>query len=533
MSELQALNLEYFDPRDDKVVKKIFISNANAYHTKEIIRNIHKINKDENSKIAYEIFSTLEENHFELTNVKKLSIKDEDFLLQVSQCDIIVCDIQKSKNQLEEAKMIVKYLEENLENGIEFNLTLILISTIMTWARTPKNIEEITTDRHYRKRRPHPCFNQHLIVERRVLNLQKKYKNPIKSFVVCPGIIYGEEEDIFHYIFKNCYFNNPQTDIFLPGSNKLPMIYIHDFAKFIIQIISKSQDESANYLLAVQPEPLSAKQIVESFITSMGGEEMRVRICEKEEIFLMNEDMMTQRVFDHLTLDLNIQSELLNFDFEISGKNFVDKIPKIISEYYNSRELRPVKILIDGSPFAYQNDLAKIISDFYHVHHVRNKCFLKNFITRLKKKIDSAMNYQVKMGDIAWKLDEEVECPMMMLKAQNNINAWNEKIEEIQIILGDSEEVFFEDKKHLIKKRLSSHACIKNQGYVMNGFELDSEKASFLFLDENEDFNELKPDIVIILNRAMDIDPECLEIEGFDENDEDKIKIKQWKLKCY
>jgi hypothetical protein len=67
----------------------------------------------------------------------------------------------------------------------------------------------------------------------------------------------------------------------------------------------------------------------------------------------------------------------------------------------------------------------------------------------------------------------------------------------------------------------------------MNGFEMDAGKASYLFLDESGDFNELKPDFVLILNRLMEIDPECLDIEGFDENDEDKKKAKQWKLKKY
>lgn len=289
----EATNFQYVDPLDQKEQKKIFLSAANSYHTKEIVKKIQAINEDEKGKIFYEIFATFEENNLELINIHKLSSKSENFIHHVAQCDVIVCDISKNKNQFEEAKLIVKYLEENLENGVEFNLTLILISTIMTWAKTPKNFEEITTDRHYRKRRPHPCFNQHLILERRVLNLQKKYKTSIKSFVVCPGIIYGEEEDILHYIFKSCYLNSPQIDIFLPGSNKIPIIYIHDFVRFMMQVITKSPYESANYLLAIQPEPLSVKQIVASIIEFMGGEEMRIRICEKDEIFLMNEDMMT------------------------------------------------------------------------------------------------------------------------------------------------------------------------------------------------------------------------------------------------
>lgn len=292
MEELQVTNFQYVDPLDEREVKQIFISSANSYHGKEIVKRIQQINSDENEKITFEIFATFQENYPELPNVQKLMSNADDFPLLVSHCDIIVCDISQGKNQFNEAKNIIKFIEENLENGNEISLTLILISSIMTWARTPKNINELTTDRHYRRRRPHPCFNQHLIIERKVLNLQQKYKNLVKSFIVCPGIIYGEEEDIFHYIFKSCYLNNPQVDIFLPASNKLPIIYIHDFARYMMEIITKSPD-GANYFLAVQPESLSVKEIVTNFIELMAGEEMRVRICEKEEIFLMNEDIMT------------------------------------------------------------------------------------------------------------------------------------------------------------------------------------------------------------------------------------------------
>lgn len=294
MENLQeATNFQYVDPLDQREVKRIFLSTINSYHMKEIIKKFHAINKNENEKFFYEICATYEENHDEFSNVQKLSIKNESFLEDIKKCDVLVCDISKTKNQFEETKMILNHLEEKLESGSELNLTLILISTIMTWAKTPKNIDEIMTDRNYRKRRPHPCFNQHLMTERRVLNLHKKFKSSIETFVVCAGIIYGEEEDIFHYIFKRCYFNFPQVDIFIPASNKLPIIYIHDFVKFMTEIITKSHDESVNYLLAVQPEPLSIKEIVSSIIDFMGGDEMRIRICEKEEIFLMNEDIMT------------------------------------------------------------------------------------------------------------------------------------------------------------------------------------------------------------------------------------------------
>jgi adenylate kinase len=128
-------------------------------------------------------------------------------------------------------------LENQLENGTELNFKLLLISTILTWSKTALK-DEIMTDLSYRKRRPHPCFNDHMLLERKVMNLQKKFKDSVKSIVLCPGIIYGEEQDSFHYIFKQCFFNHPYVDVFMPGVNNLPVIYIHDFIEIALDLLT-------------------------------------------------------------------------------------------------------------------------------------------------------------------------------------------------------------------------------------------------------------------------------------------------------
>ena len=237
-----------------------------------------------------------------------------------------------------------------------------------------------------------------------------------------------------------------------------------------------------------------------------------------------------------MTLDLNIQSELLpNFEFEIKGSNFKENISRISQEFYKSRSLKLVKILIDGSPFAFQNELANMLANYFHLHHVKNKCFLKNFISRLDIKISNAENYKSKMEEVVKICEGENvvnNVNAMMEKAQENLNQWNDKIKNIREILDEFENVSFDQKKEFVKERLSSPACSKNQGYVMNGFELTTEGASHLFLNEKGDLNESKPDFVIILNRMMEMDSECLEIEGRSEAKDEK-KLEQWKLKDY
>jgi hypothetical protein len=85
-----------------------------------------------------------------------------------------------------------------------------------------------------------------------------------------------------------------------------------------------------------------------------------------------------------LTLNLRMESENLgDFEFTITGFNFKLHADDIAKEFYAARSLKPLKILIDGSPFTPQCKLAKMLGDYYFIHHVEEKKFLSNFKVRL------------------------------------------------------------------------------------------------------------------------------------------------------
>lgn len=292
-----ATNFEYAHPTKAKTIKKIFISYANSYHAKAIVSNILKLNNsqnvDDDDEIEYKIYGTMQHNNnlpTNLPNVEFLNSKCDDFLPRVTQCDVIICDISQDTCQLDETKAILDCLEAKLETASETKIQLILLSTIMTWAKTKQVDDEIVSDKDYRKRRPHSCFFEHIFLERRVMNLQKKFENFVKSVVICPGVIYGAEEDIFHYIFKKCYCNCPEVEIFLPAKNYLPLIYIFDFAKVILRFVEDSPEIESNYVLACQSGTLNALEICEIFLNNS---DTRIRICEQNEIFNMRDDLIT------------------------------------------------------------------------------------------------------------------------------------------------------------------------------------------------------------------------------------------------
>lgn len=129
----------------------------------------------------------------------------------------------------------------------------------------------------------------------------------------------------------------------------------------------------------------------------------------------------------------------------------------------------------------------------------------------------------------------------MIEKVENQIAEWRGKLDAICEHLKSDSKPEFHEVQDFVMDRLSSFACSKHQGYVMNGFELDREMASYLFLEPAEDdfeFNEAtKPDYVIIMNRVIDQDELCMELEekmlmDDDESDvksEMKRKIKEYK----
>ncbi|CAO1359963.1 unnamed protein product [Diamesa tonsa] len=578
----EATNYQYIPRENAKKKYRIFMNYVNSYHGKPLAKKILSLNGnversssvefteddednpeevDENN-LVYELCGTLQEledvDREETTElqIEILNPYAETYFDSIKDCNLIIYDITQDNSQLIEANKFLKYLEKHFESNQETSPKyFILISTIMTWSQTVITSEEPLTDADYRKRRSHPCFMEHMLLEREVMNAQKRHIHCLRTLVVCPGIIYGGKEDILHFIFKKCYFNKLQIETFTPGSNFIPLIYLQDFIKYsiiefikhktqalisffssiMISIIKSFPDKNYRYILVVQPENLTMKNVMTVLAEVIGGSEMRIKMCNKEQIFLMNEKLMTQRVFNHMTLNLRLESEFLNnWDFIMNGFNFELNTNKLAEEFYRSRNLKPIKILLDGSPFTYQRELAEMLSNYYAIHVVKHECFLENTNDRLLRKIKKAEEYlidmemmkQMQINEDPQSLENAVNYDEMLEEVKNHTIQWRSQSEAIPEYLtrDDISEPEFEFSKTYIMDRLKSFACSKHQGYVMQGFQLDRAMASYLFLQDFEaevetstdeiEFNaDTKPDFVVILNRSQSSDPICENIE--------------------
>lgn len=295
----EATNFQFVDQGDSlsnsTTVKKVFLNNVNSYHGTEIVKKIRKPDEtvlDTNNFVNTEIYGTLQpgDDYAAVPGVKILNANSISFHEDILACDIIIFDISQESSQLTEARKFLKFFEAQLQSSqIDKPKRFILMSTIMTWARTMQELN----DANYRERRPHPCFINHLIMEGEVISLQKKYKDRVSSVVICPGIVYGGRQDIFHNLYKKCFFNNTQLDLFAPATNAVPMIYIQDFARIMSMVIRES---TVPYILAVQPESLPIKDVIEILCNAAGGPEVRIKICPPSEVLLIGDELMTVRI---------------------------------------------------------------------------------------------------------------------------------------------------------------------------------------------------------------------------------------------
>ena len=138
------------------------------------------------------------------------------------------------------------------------------------------------TENDYLKRKPIPKYLEYKYVENEALSLNGKAN--IKTYVVCPGIVFGYGEKTFYSIFKNALLNLPIEEILLDkGRNIIPTIHMKDLINIISKIIEKKPN--SHYLLAFdQSNNKSLKNIVKSIYNCVGDESKMILPKEEEKL---------------------------------------------------------------------------------------------------------------------------------------------------------------------------------------------------------------------------------------------------------
>lgn len=184
----------------------------------------------------------------------------------------------------------------------------------------------------------------------------------VKVIIVCPGILYGQGEEIFEDLFRAAWLQNPKALPYLgEGDNLLPTIHIADLAKFIVKLAESPPEEKVYFNAFDLTQDRSQKSIIESI--SKGAGSGLVESVESSEI-----------IRDPQTFKLDIQvlpskelrgTEEEPVDFEWTAKNGLhETIKSVLKEFCIHHSLRPIKILAYvNEEDARESNYSRIIKD--------------------------------------------------------------------------------------------------------------------------------------------------------------------------
>lgn len=85
-----------------------------------------------------------------------------------------------------------------------------------------------------------PCLAARDVHEVEQLILRSGRKNKLRTYVVCPGLLYGcgEEEEGLHPLMRTAWEVAGPLTIYGPGTNHLPMVHVEDAASYIAAVAS-------------------------------------------------------------------------------------------------------------------------------------------------------------------------------------------------------------------------------------------------------------------------------------------------------
>lgn len=353
----------------------------------------------------------------------------------VLAADVVICSVYgKDPAEIEAA---TKAIETLSKAELETPKTFILVSSVLTWARTPVEMdgddEDATrlaiSDVDFKKRRAHPEYKANLSCERTVYKAKKKN---LETFVVCAGLVYGlgESTDVFHGLFKSAWHCEPVT-MYGSGSNLIPTIHTSDLCAAITKLAQEPTEQ--RYVLAVGAGEDTLHDVANAIAKDLGTGD--IAPVAAEEAMLLSDPAA-----QYMSVDLKLESAVMGGLIEewTCDEGMVASLAKPIAEYRDFNNLQPICMFVHGPPAAGSATASAALAKEYKLHRLTRDAVIAEALETGDK-----LSRQLKRGQDKGKI------PMpLVLQA--------------------------------MRRKLNSPMCC-NQGYVLDSFPETHQQATFLF----------------------------------------------------
>lgn len=347
-------------------------------------------------------------------------------------------------------------------------------------AKEPKKILYYK-EKDFIKRIPSSKFYHDKMVE----TLALANTNPkLKTYIICPGFIYGCGEDLFYDYFKMCWLEIPgKLPIIGKGKNTIPTIHIKDLVSLIRRVVETKPKNK--YIFAIDhTKNRQLKNIIKSISKGIGN-----GLVENLEPVQKN------RIphFEELSIDIKAKSSKVFNDEKRDDEEdeafekrkfqwhcefgIPENAEKLRQEFNQFRGMKNVKVLITGAPGSGKSYIAKKLSKFFNIPHFKIKDILelgKTFTDELGEEI------KAKLEEITNNVKEAEE---------NYKKRPNKKKTDLPLDTSQISKLPDEILVKILRKKLMQNVC-RNRGYILDGYPRGYKNAFNLF---NEDTDESKP----------------------------------------
>ena len=480
-------------------------SKGSEENNKNIKEEIDKVNKEKLQKKE-----TINKDNNEINKIEKEIKNEEDKNITENQKDEQNPD--DVNNELEEkADNIPQNLNEEEPQPKKE-------------AEKPKIKTYYYKETEYQKRCPNSRYFYYKVLE----TLALSNNNPkVKTYIICPGFIYGCGEDFFFDYFRLAWMGHlPYIPIVGEGDNFLPTIHILDLIQLIKRVIEKKPTQKYIFACDRTKNP-TMKNILRSIGNSIGG----LDIKQLKEFNIENIDIPN---YTELKIDLRIKPSSIFDDEkrklredveEYQGRQFpwhcefgIPENLAIIREEFNLyRNLKPNKIVITGPPCGGKTTLSKFISDKYKLNY-----YQINQFTDWAKNLNTPLGEETKIH--MQEIEENIVKALDEYDHRKKKRKTDPPLDTSQLKKFSSE---FMGK--ILKERLSMGEYA-TKGYILDNYPKTYEDCVNMFCtspydkekkDEEYIANKnLIPDSVIIINNFSEenLRNKLRNTEGYTEN---------------
>lgn len=211
-------------------------------------------------------------------------------------------------------------------------------------------------------------------------------KPSLKTYILCSGILYGQEEFVLKPLFDQAWLQKPAELVYYgEGRNRIPMIHIQDLAEFVKKTVEKPPLIRYIFAIDYNRKP-TQKNLIKAISSGVGTGKFKELSMDKmqedlenKDVFLLDVRMRPSKAFiinEEGGEEENEEEEegvekVEKFKFHWFSKEGIQKnMPKINQEFNEINTLKCNRIFITGPPGSGKSYYGKKIAEFYNIPHI-------------------------------------------------------------------------------------------------------------------------------------------------------------------